>query len=227
MRLLCHEMRRRSSLQRACLVVSMAVLCLVPGCGGTRAPPASRDPGTIALDAAQQASAERWNAVFGMKPRAAYGWSGGDAAVSLALPFCPACPVGSQYRFLWLFGDSAFSTVDEAGFRVRADGRRGADYAFGNVAALSSHGASSGRAPRTTRRAVGKILAARLHHAAERRGQGRADVAQARTGDRQGSGAGVRARHTARSPGHGAVGLDRQARRQRRAWRGSTVCAVG
>ena len=73
-----------------------------------------------------------------MKPGAAYGWSGGDAAISLALPLCRECPDGSRYRRLWLFGDSAFSRVDDEGYRVRADGERGADYAFGNVAALTA-----------------------------------------------------------------------------------------
>ena len=117
----------------------LVAACLVAGCGETLQ---TFDPvaaNRIIGDADRQANAERWNATFEMPPHAAYGWSGGDAAISLALPYCPECPAGSRYRRLWLFGDSAFSSVDEEGFRVRANGERGADYTFGNVAAITAH----------------------------------------------------------------------------------------
>jgi hypothetical protein len=110
---------------------------LVAGCAAMRPAVGPDGANRVHGDDAWQANADRWNATFEMKPGAAYGWSGGDAAISLALPFCRACPDGSRYRRLWLFGDSAFSRVDDEGYRVRADGERGADYAFGNVAALT------------------------------------------------------------------------------------------
>jgi hypothetical protein len=120
---------------------------LVAGCVATRQAVDSPAAGLVGADA-WQANADRWNAVFEMQPGAAYGWSGGDAAISLALPFCGACPADSRHRRLWLFGDSAFSTVDQEGYRVKADGERGADYVFGNVAAITAHAAPSEAAAR-------------------------------------------------------------------------------
>lgn len=134
-------------------LVGMALLlvgaCFAPGCAVTREPAAAYATNGVHVDAARQAHADRWNAVFEKKPGAGYGWSGGDAAISVALPFCRACPPGSRYRRLWLFGDSAFSTVDDEGFRVNAGGERGADYAFGNVAAITAHAGPSGRLARS------------------------------------------------------------------------------
>jgi len=134
-----------SFLRRVALLLVAA--CLVAGCGETLQ---TVDPAAANRinddDADRQANAERWNATFEMKPGAAYGWSGGDAAISLALPFCRECPAGGRYRRLWLFGDSAFSSVDDEGFRVKADGERGADYAFGNVVAITAHDAPTASA---------------------------------------------------------------------------------
>ena len=119
---------------------------LVAGCAATRTEVDPDAANRAHADADRQANADRWNATFEMSPHAAYGWSGGDAAISLALPYCPECPAGSRHRRLWLFGDSAFSSVDEEGFRVRADGERGADYVFGNVAAITAHDAPTASA---------------------------------------------------------------------------------
>lgn len=128
------------------VAVLLAAACLVAGCAATRQPVDTDATHRIDPGARWQINADRWNATFEMSPHAAYGWSGGDAAISLALPYCPECPAGSHHRRLWLFGDSAFSTVDTEGYRVKADGERGADYTFGNVAAITAHAAPSARA---------------------------------------------------------------------------------
>jgi len=90
-----------------------------------------------------QANADAWNAVFQKQPGDAYGWSGGDAAISVRLPYCETCPVESRYRRIWFFGDSTFSLVDDKGARIRQNDVRGADFAFGNVAAITEHAAEN------------------------------------------------------------------------------------
>lgn len=103
-------------------------------------PPAVREISVAAsIPPAYQANADYWNAVFQKQPGTTFGWSGGDAAISVLLPYCADCPPQQRHRRLWLFGDSTFSSVDDVGWRIRKDGVRGTDYAFGNVAALTSH----------------------------------------------------------------------------------------
>lgn len=133
----------RGTARRLGLAALLVAACIAAGCHPARLPaaaPPAEGPGS---EAAREANAERWNATFERAPGAGYGWSGGDAAISLTLPFCAECPPGSRYRRLWLFGDSAFSSVDAAGRRVNAAGARGADYRFGNVAAITAHATPS------------------------------------------------------------------------------------
>lgn len=100
-----------------------------------------------------QHNANAWNALFQQDTGTAYGWSGGDAAMSLALPYCATCPEHNRYRHFWIFGDSLLSTTDSAGYRLGVKGQRiGAagnewldllSYRFGNTIGITSH-ASAG-----------------------------------------------------------------------------------
>jgi len=89
-----------------------------------------------------QTASDNWNKIFEKKPGAAYGWSGGDGAMSIALPYCSAC-TSDKYRYLWLFGDSYRSTVGTGttghNFRVNAQGQRGHDNLGGNTIGITYH----------------------------------------------------------------------------------------
>jgi len=83
--------------------------------------------------------ADNLNDLFQKDVGESYGWSGGDAGMSLPLPYCASCPDGQQWRHFWMLGDSNLSTIDNQGYRKNAQGARGFDLIGGNVAAISYH----------------------------------------------------------------------------------------
>jgi hypothetical protein len=103
--------------------------------------------------AAFNTNANEWNAVFQKKPNTPYGWSGGDAVMSVALPPCTSCPADSRNRHFWMFGDTLLTTIDQQGYRVSYTGQRlgqpGAEladlvnYRFGNTIAITGHSSAS------------------------------------------------------------------------------------